>query len=325
MINKINGKIKAFFTALYIKLFRINDTPQRIALGFGIGIFLGILPGTGPIAALTVALILRVNRASALIGSLISNTWVSLLTFILAVKLGSSMFGVQWQQVLQESAGFFEKFSWQGLFSLSLTRVFLPIIAGYLVISFLLGLVSYLIILPLLSKAKALKALLAVMVSLQLISCACVPKEDLFLEAEAQAKAHKYDFAFILLGDYLKNNPGGRRGADARFALAEYYYLRKNYRPASVELTKYFQDYHDAPSAIFAKAMLYKILQEKEEHIEITDKLKQDFFSRPLFLVFSQSHAASYVSALNNTYKIMDYVDKIEVYLNDEIFLEIRP
>ena len=45
--NKINKK-KAFFHVLYEKLVKIDDTPQRVALGFGVGIFIGNLPGVGP-------------------------------------------------------------------------------------------------------------------------------------------------------------------------------------------------------------------------------------------------------------------------------------
>lgn len=48
---KKKNRILRLLKLIYIKLFRINDTPQKIAQGFGLGVFLGILPGTGPIAA----------------------------------------------------------------------------------------------------------------------------------------------------------------------------------------------------------------------------------------------------------------------------------
>jgi len=68
------NKFRGFFQLLYLKLIKINDTPQKIAFGFGLGVFSGIFPGTGPLAALFLALILRANRASALLGSLLTNT-----------------------------------------------------------------------------------------------------------------------------------------------------------------------------------------------------------------------------------------------------------
>ena len=44
-------------TQIRDKLLGINDSPHRIALGIGLGLFLGVLPGTGVIAALAVAFI----------------------------------------------------------------------------------------------------------------------------------------------------------------------------------------------------------------------------------------------------------------------------
>src|SRR3989338_6840109 len=90
------SKIKEW---LYQNLFKINDTPQKIALGLGLGVFAGIFPGTGPLASLFLAFICRANRASALIGSLLTNTWLSIVTFLLAIKLGALMFGIKWEEI----------------------------------------------------------------------------------------------------------------------------------------------------------------------------------------------------------------------------------
>jgi uncharacterized protein (DUF2062 family) len=110
----IPHKISHFFRLLYIKLFKINDSPQRIALGLGLGVFLGIIPGTGPLAALFLALLFRVNRASALLGSLLTNTWLSIVTFLLAIKVGSFIMRLNWQSVYAD-----------------ISKAILPLIVGY--------------------------------------------------------------------------------------------------------------------------------------------------------------------------------------------------
>lgn len=137
-------RIKKFFNLLYIKLVKINDSPQKIALGLGLGVFSGILPGTGPLAALFLAFFLRANRASALIGSLLTNTWLSFVTFLLAIKLGSGLFGISWQQLYQDWSCFLKGFNWHVLFQLSILKIILPVIIGYLLIAFCLGLLVYL-------------------------------------------------------------------------------------------------------------------------------------------------------------------------------------
>jgi len=137
-------KIKRFFNLLYIKLFKINDSPQKIALGLGLGVFTGIFPGTGPLAALFLAFFLRANRASALLGSLLTNTWLSFVTFLLAIKLGSRLFGISWHQLYLDWAYFLKGFNWPVLFQLSILKIILPVMVGYFLIALCLGLLVYL-------------------------------------------------------------------------------------------------------------------------------------------------------------------------------------
>ncbi len=146
--------IPKFLNSLYLKLFRINDTPQRIALGMGLGAALGIIPGTGPLAALFLAFILKVNRASALLGSLLTNTWLSFLTFILAIKIGSVILRVNWQDVHQEWTAIFSRFNWPDLFRLPVLKTIFPVIIGYLAVALCLGLSVYLITLIIIIKVR---------------------------------------------------------------------------------------------------------------------------------------------------------------------------
>jgi uncharacterized protein (DUF2062 family) len=137
--------MKKIVNLLYSKLVKINDSPQKIALGLGLGVFTGILPGTGLVASLFLAVLLRVNRASALLGCMLTNTWLSFVTFLLAIKVGSSLFGISWQQLHQDYASFLKGFNWLSLFKLSILKIILPVLVGYFLISLCLGLIVYLI------------------------------------------------------------------------------------------------------------------------------------------------------------------------------------
>ena len=130
---------------LFNKLFYINDSAERIALGVGLGVFSGLMPGTGPAAALFLALIFRANRAAALLGSILTNTWLSLVTFILAIKLGSVILKAHWQEVYQRGQDLIHDFHWVKFFRLSFREVLLPVIIGYIIIGLFLGILSYLI------------------------------------------------------------------------------------------------------------------------------------------------------------------------------------
>jgi uncharacterized protein (DUF2062 family) len=136
-------KITRFLKLIYLKLFRINDNPHRIALGFGLGVFSGIFPGTGPLAAFFLAIIFRANRAAALIGSILTNTWISLLSFILAVKAGAWLFGVNWQAIKTTWGSLRANFSWGQLFEASFIKTLLPVAAGYIIIAALSAVLAY--------------------------------------------------------------------------------------------------------------------------------------------------------------------------------------
>jgi len=138
MLEKITG----FITA---KLFKINDSPRKIALGVGLGVFSGLLPGAGPIAALFLAFIFKANRAAALLGSLLTNTWISIVIFVLAIKVGSAILNLNWLEVNEKAQSLTREFNLAKLFKLSFFDLVLPVLAGYIFLGLVLGLVSYLV------------------------------------------------------------------------------------------------------------------------------------------------------------------------------------
>lgn len=148
------GFLKKSFWFLYNRLFKINDTPQRISLGFGVGVFLGIIPGTGPVAALAAALIFRLNRASALLGSLLTNTWLSIATFLLSIKVGSAVMRVEGQQLQGDWLLFLKGFNWANLLKVSVLKIILPVIIGYIIVAFCIGFLAYLITLIIFTQGR---------------------------------------------------------------------------------------------------------------------------------------------------------------------------
>jgi len=156
----MNNKIARFFKAVYLRLFRIDDTPQKIAIGFGLGVFLGVMPGAGPIAALVLSFLFKVNRASALLGSVITNTWLSIPVFILSVKTGSFVTGISYNTISDRWVSFLKDFNWGELLHLSIYQVLFPVLAGYLIVSASIAVVAYLIILGVAKRIKRKKMVL---------------------------------------------------------------------------------------------------------------------------------------------------------------------
>jgi uncharacterized protein (DUF2062 family) len=139
----ILAKAGRFFRFVYLKLFRINDTPQRVAIGLGIGVFSGVLPGTGPLAALFLAFVFKVNRASALLGSVLTNTWLSIPAFLLSLKAGAALTGISRYEVHRQWELFIKHFHWGQLLGVSVYKIIFPVLIGYFAVSVFMGSVSY--------------------------------------------------------------------------------------------------------------------------------------------------------------------------------------
>ncbi|MCG2714481.1 MAG: DUF2062 domain-containing protein [Candidatus Omnitrophica bacterium] len=137
------SSFKKVINFIFAKLFYINDSAQKIALGVGLGVFSGLMPGTGPAAALFLAFVFRANRAAALLSSILTNTWLAVVTFILAIKVGSVILKTHWQEVYQLAQGAIHDFHWVKFFKLSFLEVLMPIITGYIIIGLFLGIISY--------------------------------------------------------------------------------------------------------------------------------------------------------------------------------------
>ncbi|MFA5060009.1 MAG: DUF2062 domain-containing protein [Candidatus Omnitrophota bacterium] len=136
-------RIKRWLRIICHKLFEINDTPHRKALGLGLGVFLGIFPGAGPIAALTAAFVFRANRAAALLGSILTNTWLSVAVFASAVKMGSFLNKQDAQFITSEWNKLLGDFSWDKLTQKPFLDAAFAVFLGFFLISFTLGLIVY--------------------------------------------------------------------------------------------------------------------------------------------------------------------------------------
>lgn len=157
------------------------------------------------------------------------------------------------------------------------------------------------------------------------LSCATLSRDRLYYDALEEIKTGHLDFAFMKLNDYLREYPNSIHTREIKFALIEYYFQSQNYRDCLDELTRYIIDYSLEENRVFAQAILYKALLDYKSEPLLAEKLRQSFFSKSIFLIFSESKTKSYKSILNNRYKIIDYVDKVEVLKNNELFFKISP
>ena len=95
-------RCRRIFRYIYLRLIRVGGDPVHIALGFSLGVFLGVFPtfGIGIPLALLLASALRWNRVSAMLGSLVMNPITTPLFWTLSGTLGAAIFGVNANKVM---------------------------------------------------------------------------------------------------------------------------------------------------------------------------------------------------------------------------------
>jgi uncharacterized protein (DUF2062 family) len=128
MLNKFKKFISRFFL--------IDDTPQKVAGGAALGMFMGIFPGEGVLSTLFFATIFRLNKLAAMASILVFNMWSTLLLLTPSAIVGGFLF---WKNYGDLTHGFDQVYHLSStkeiiFFSLSFfSRSAIPILVGYLI------------------------------------------------------------------------------------------------------------------------------------------------------------------------------------------------
>ncbi len=111
MVKKNNSfweKYTRRFKYHRIKLIRIQDTPHSVAIGASIGVFLGVFP-TFMLAipvAIGIAALIKANKTSAVIGSLIMNPLTTPFFWIMSAYTGGLVTNTDWRIILKLAKNF---------------------------------------------------------------------------------------------------------------------------------------------------------------------------------------------------------------------------
>ncbi len=154
----------SYFRDTFKSIFKVKESPHRIALAFAFGVFMGISPflGLHYVGGILLAYLFRLNRLVTIIGISVNNPWTIVPLSTFAVWIGAKLLGIK--QVLPEvdwkNLGLLnmlkELTEWEHL--LSVIKQMMPIIKAFFVGSFVVctlsAVISYFIIHHLASRYK---------------------------------------------------------------------------------------------------------------------------------------------------------------------------
>jgi uncharacterized protein (DUF2062 family) len=127
------------------RLFALDDTPERIALAFALGVFLAFSPllGLHTFLGLILAFFFDLNRIALLLGVFVNNPWTLIPIYAAGTYLGGLLVGFpsrpplphfDWQAVW--SAGFWVQLAGQ-------RQILTPMLLGSSILSVLTAALSY--------------------------------------------------------------------------------------------------------------------------------------------------------------------------------------
>lgn len=122
------------FKVLLKKAVLANDSPEKLARGFAIGVFFGVLPtfGLAAIFSLPVAVVLKANRLTAILGTFVSNPFTTPFYMLWATKIGD---------FILQSGGL--TFSWDIFRLKKLLLISKSLLVGSLVLATAISFLSY--------------------------------------------------------------------------------------------------------------------------------------------------------------------------------------
>jgi len=145
------------------QLLQLDDTPHRIALAFGIGVFLAFFPilGIHTILGLLIAFLFRLNRAAILVGIYISNPWTLAPLYMAGTLVGCEILGVSSAELTSIDWHLHGRAFYRALFE-NLRPFVWPFVLGNTVVGVAGGLVGYVVLREILERRRAAGAAAAV-------------------------------------------------------------------------------------------------------------------------------------------------------------------
>ncbi len=143
-------KSMSLLKALFQRLLHIEDTPERTALAFSVGVFLGFSPflGLHTLLGIAIAVVFRLNRIAILLGVWSNTPWFLVPFYTFATWVGTKITGFRidlpfFRELFQlgVEGGFWKSFFWSRL--AAQWGILLSFLIGSLLLALLLSLAAY--------------------------------------------------------------------------------------------------------------------------------------------------------------------------------------
>lgn len=146
---------------------------------------------------------------------------------------------------------------------------------------------------------------------------------ELYSQAVENAREGNKDFAFMYFKDIIERYPDSPYTEAAVFACGEYYYRIADYDDALRMFGQLEAASANPKETLFVLMYLFKIAEAKKEW-SFLERLKKDIITfKRLSFLFRNFKEYKYRSPLFGQYRAVYYIDKVEFYIDGELFAQI--
>lgn len=146
---------------------------------------------------------------------------------------------------------------------------------------------------------------------------------QIYRKAVQAARAGQADFAFMYYNSLAQDYPHSSHREEAIFAVGAYYVQMRIYPRAKDALNAFVKDYPQSGARLFALAYLHAIAESAKE-ANTLDALKKEIIAfKQVGLVFKEFKEYKYRSPLDQSYKAVFHIDKVEFYREGELFASV--
>jgi len=145
----------------------------------------------------------------------------------------------------------------------------------------------------------------------------------LYLQAQEMVRNGDLDQAFMYFRSITEQSSDPEYIRRALFSLAEYYYLVGDSYDASRRFLEFVEIYPEATETFLAYIYLWQIAHHEQKY-EQAEQFKTKLVSmQQLNLIFREFKKIDYTSGFLKKYRLFFYIDRLELYIHEELFAEL--
>lgn len=147
--------------------------------------------------------------------------------------------------------------------------------------------------------------------------------QRLYHEGLSLARSGDMDFAFMRYQLLLENYSDTEFTEDVLFAVGEHYFSMSDYYNAAMTFNEFINLYQESNALPFALIYLAKISRQAGKEDLAVNFEKAVISFKQTSLLFSNFKEHTYVSSFYKKYKAVYFIDRVEIYINNELFAKI--